>query len=110
MHRGTIDENRWTVGNIKVDNAMAEALNSLFKAECIRNPVMRPRGGWLGVGDVEWMVAECIDLFDHRRLRGEIDHVPTAEVPTAENEAACWSNHTAADYGETPVLAETGTR
>lgn len=28
------------------DNAMAEALNSLFKAECIRNPVMRPNGGW----------------------------------------------------------------
>lgn len=24
------------------DNAMAEAFNSLFKAECIRNPVMRP--------------------------------------------------------------------
>lgn len=105
MHRGTIDENRWTVGNITVDNAMAEALNSLFKAECIRNPVMHPRGGWWGVGDVEWTVAECIDLFDHRRLRGEIDHVPTAEY-----EVACWSNHTTADYRETPVLAETGTR
>ncbi|MBA2560675.1 MAG: hypothetical protein H0V07_12490, partial [Propionibacteriales bacterium] len=26
------------------DNAMAEAFNSLFKAECIRNPVMRPKG------------------------------------------------------------------
>jgi transposase InsO family protein len=26
------------------DNAMAEAFNSLFKAECIRNPVMRPEG------------------------------------------------------------------
>ncbi|WP_439117353.1 hypothetical protein, partial [Nocardioides cremeus] len=25
---------------------MAEALNSLFKTECIRNPVMRPKGGW----------------------------------------------------------------
>ena len=25
------------------DNAMAEALNSLFKAECIRNPVMPPK-------------------------------------------------------------------
>ena len=31
------------------DNAMAEAFNSLFKAECIRNPIMRPRGGWGGV-------------------------------------------------------------
>lgn len=39
--------------------AMAEALNSLFKAECIRNPVMRPRGGWKSVSDVEIAVAEC---------------------------------------------------
>ena len=33
----------------RYDNAMAEALNSLFKAECIRNPVMRPKGGWKSV-------------------------------------------------------------
>ena len=39
-------------------NAMAEAFNSLFKAECIRNPVMRPRGGWSGVGEVGIAVAE----------------------------------------------------
>ena len=26
-------------------NAMAEALNAQFEAECIRNSVMRPRGG-----------------------------------------------------------------
>lgn len=26
-------------------DAMAEALNSLFKSECIRNPTMRPKGG-----------------------------------------------------------------
>jgi transposase InsO family protein len=83
------------------DNAMAEAFNSLFKVECIRNPVMRPHGGWRGVGDVEWAVAEHIDWFNHRRLHGEIDHVPPAEYETAY-----WSNHTAADYRETPVLAE----
>ncbi|MDP3968996.1 MAG: hypothetical protein Q8Q02_12010 [Nocardioides sp.] len=40
---------------------MAEALNSLFKAECIRNPVMRPKGGWKNVGDVEIAVAEYVD-------------------------------------------------
>ncbi len=32
---------------------MAEALNSLFKAECVRNLVMRPKAGWKSVGDVE---------------------------------------------------------
>ena len=35
------------------DNAMAEAFKSLFKAECIRNPVMPPKGGWKSVGDLE---------------------------------------------------------
>ena len=35
------------------DNSMAEAFNWLFKAECIRNPVMRPKGGCKSVGDVE---------------------------------------------------------
>jgi putative transposase len=44
------------------DNAMAEAFNSLFKAECIRNPAaMRPNGGWKSVGDVEIAVAEYVD-------------------------------------------------
>ncbi len=32
---------------------MAEALNSLFKAECVRNLVMRPKAGWKSVGNVE---------------------------------------------------------
>lgn len=44
------------------DNAMAEAFNSLFKAECIRNPIMRPRGGWGGVSEVEIAVAEYIEV------------------------------------------------
>lgn len=67
------------------DNAMAEAFNSLFKAECIRNPIMR-RGGWRGINDVEIAVAEYIDWYNHRRLHGEIGHIPPAEA-----EAAYWS-------------------
>jgi putative transposase len=56
------------------DNAMAEAFNSLFKAELIRN-----RGPWKSVDDVEIAVAEYIDWFNHRRLHGEIGLVPPAE-------------------------------
>ena len=62
-----------------VINAMAEALNSLFKAEYIRNPVTRPKGDWKSVVDVEITVAEYIDWFNHRRLHGEIGLVPPAE-------------------------------
>ena len=61
------------------DNAMAEALNSLFKAEYIRNPVTRPKGGWKSVVDVEIAVAEYVDWINHRRLHGEIGLIPPAE-------------------------------
>ena len=85
------------------DNAMAEALNSLFKAECIRNPVMRPKGGWKSVGDVEIAVAEYADWFNHRRLHGEIGLVPPAEF-----EANHWASQTAKHYRQNPVLTEVG--
>ena len=87
------------------DNAMAEAFNSLFKAECIRNPVMRPRGGWAGVGEVEIAVAEYVEWFNHRRLHGEIGHVPPVEYETTY-----WSTHTVTSYRENPVPAVAGTK
>ncbi|MFB9776601.1 integrase core domain-containing protein [Brevibacterium otitidis] len=68
-------------------HAMAESLNSLFKTECIRNPVMRLTGGWQNVGDVEIAVAEHADWYNHRRLHGEIGLVPPAEF-----EATCWAS------------------
>ena len=44
------------------DNAMAKAFNSLFKAECIRNPHLPGRDGpWRGIDDVEIAVAEYVD-------------------------------------------------
>ncbi|MBM7509576.1 transposase InsO family protein [Nocardioides salarius] len=86
------------------DNAMAEALNSLFKAECIRNPVMRPKGGWKSVSDVEIAVAEYVDWFNHRRLHGELGHVPPAEF-----EANHWASEPLPHYRANPVLIEVGT-
>jgi putative transposase len=56
------------------DNALAEAFNSLFKAELVRN-----RGPWSGIDDLEIAVAEYVDWFNHRRLHGEIGLVPPAE-------------------------------
>ncbi|KFC49795.1 hypothetical protein GY12_24995, partial [Micrococcus luteus] len=55
------------------DNALAEAFNSLFKAELIRNR------GPLSIEDLEIAVAEYIDWFNHRRVHGEIGLVPPAE-------------------------------
>ena len=56
------------------DNALAEAFNSLFRVELIRN-----RGPWKGLDEVEIAVAEYVDWFNHRRLHGEIGLVPSTE-------------------------------
>ncbi len=56
------------------DNALAEAFNSLFKAELVRN-----KGPWKNIDDLELAFAEYIDWFNHRRLHGEIGLVPPAE-------------------------------
>lgn len=87
------------------DNAMAEAFNSLFKSECIRNPVMRPKGGWKNISDVEIAVAEYIDWFNHRRLHGEIGLVPPAEF-----EANHRANIRPQRYPHTPVPTGAGSK
>ncbi|MBB3101640.1 putative transposase [Actinoplanes campanulatus] len=56
------------------DNAMAEAFNSLFKAELVRN-----KGPWRGLDDLEMATVEYIDWYNNRRLHGVLGHVPPAE-------------------------------
>ncbi len=65
-----------SVGSVgdSYDNAMAEAFNSLFKAELVRN-----KGPWEGINDLEIAVAEYIDWYNHRRLHGELGLIPPAE-------------------------------
>ncbi|SDH68755.1 putative transposase [Pseudonocardia oroxyli] len=65
-----------SVGSVgdSYDNAMAEAFNSLFKAELVRN-----RGPWRGIDDLELAVAEYIDWYNHRRLHGELGLIPPVE-------------------------------
>lgn len=62
-------------GGDSYDNALAEAFNSLFKAELIRH-----KGPWMGINDVEIAVAEYLDWFNHRRLHGQIGLIPPAEL------------------------------
>ncbi len=56
------------------DNAMAEAFNSLYKAELVRN-----KDPWRGLDDLEMATVEYIDWYNNRRLHGELSHVPPAE-------------------------------
>jgi putative transposase len=56
------------------DNAMAESVIGLYKTELIRR-----RGPWKGIDDVEYATLEWVDWFNHRRLLEPIGHVPPAE-------------------------------
>ena len=74
-----------SVGSVgdSYDNAMAEAFKSLFKAELVRN-----KGPWRGIDDLELAVAEFIDWYNHRRLHGELGLIPPVEheaLHTAQN-------------------------
>jgi putative transposase len=44
------------------------------KAELVRN-----RGPWRGIDDLELAVAEYIDWYNHRRLHGELGLIPPVE-------------------------------
>jgi len=47
------------------DNALAEAFNSLFKAELVRN-----KGPWKNIDDLEIAVAEYIEVFSCAQQTG----------------------------------------
>ena len=56
------------------DNALAESFNGLYKAELIRH-----RGPWRGLDDVEYATLEYVAWFNHCRLHGELGMRPPAE-------------------------------
>jgi putative transposase len=59
------------------DNALAESFNGLYKTELIRH-----RGPWRGLDDVEYATLEYIDWFNNRRLHGELGMLPPVEFET----------------------------
>jgi len=56
------------------DNALAETINGLYKAEVIRH-----RGPWKNLEHVEFATLEWVDWFNHRRLLSSIGDIPPAE-------------------------------
>ena len=57
------------------DNALAETVNGLFKAEVIHR-----RGPWRSFEAVEFATLEWVDWFNNRRLLEPIGNVPPAEA------------------------------
>ncbi len=64
------------------DNAMAESVMGLYKTELVRR-----KGPWRGLDDLEFATLEWVDWFNNRRLHGAIGYVPPAEY-----EANCYSS------------------
>ena len=56
------------------DNALAETMIGLYKAELVRN-----RGPWRGLDDLEYATLEWVDWFNHRRLFEAHGQIPPAE-------------------------------
>ncbi|MGI5940560.1 MAG: integrase core domain-containing protein [Thermoleophilia bacterium] len=54
---------------------MAESIIGLYKTELIRR-----RGLWRTLEDVEYATLEWVDWFNYRRLFGSIGHIPPAEL------------------------------
>ena len=69
------------------DNALVETIIGLYKTELIRR-----RGPWNGLDQVEYATLEWADWFNHRRLLEPIGHVPPAEF-----EAAFWREENPSD-------------
>ena len=66
-----------SVGSIgdSYDNALAETINGLYKAEVIQR-----RGPWKSLEAVEFATLEWVDWFNHQRLLEPIGNIPPAEA------------------------------
>jgi len=75
------------------DNALAETIIGLYKTE-----VIRCRGPWKSIDDVEFATLEWVDWFNNRRLLE-----PIGDIPPAEYEMLYW---TESDRTDTVGLTE----
>ena len=66
-----------SVGSVgdSYDNALAETINGLYKAEVIHR-----RGSWRSFEAVEFATLTWVDWFNHRRLLEPIGNIPPAEA------------------------------
>jgi len=66
-----------SVGSVgdSYDNALAETINGLYKAEVIHR-----RGPWRSLEAVELATLEWVDWFNNRRLLEPIGNIPPAEA------------------------------
>lgn len=66
-----------SVGSVgdSYDNALAETINGLYKAEVIHR-----KGPWKSFEAVEFATLEWVDWFNHHRLLEPLEYIPPAEA------------------------------
>lgn len=62
------------------DNALAETVNGLYKAECVYGP---DADGWANVDQVELATLSWVHWFNYQRLHSHCDDIPPAEYEAA---------------------------
>ena len=69
-----------SVGSVgdSYDNALAETINGLYKAEVIHR-----LGPWKTMAAVEWETLKWVEWFNNRRLLAPIGYIPHAEAEEA---------------------------
>ncbi len=72
-----IDTSVGSVGD-SYDNALAESIIGLFKTE-----VIKFRGPWKSVGQVEWGTLKWVDWYNNTRLHSAIGYVTPKEAEEA---------------------------
>ena len=72
-----IDASVGTVGD-SYDNALAETINGLYKAEVIHH-----LGPWKTMSQVEWETLKWVNWYNNRRLLAPIGYMPPAEAEQA---------------------------
>jgi putative transposase len=93
-----------SVGSVgdSYDNALAETINGLYKAEVIHR-----RGPWRSFETVEYATLEWVDWFNNRRLLEPIGNIPPAEAE-ASYYAELESRVVAAEDSKKPASDEPG--
>ena len=66
-----------TIGD-SYDNALAESVNGLYKAELVYW-----EGPWRGSDDLELATLGWVDWYNHTRLHSSLEYRPPAEVEAA---------------------------
>lgn len=75
-----LEDIRPSIGSVgdAYDNALAETINGLYKAECIRTTIFHT-GPYKTIADVEYATAGWVDWYNNRRLHGTLGNVPPVE-------------------------------